>query len=81
VVIKGLNVVISNFNNISPTLAKGGKGGFKNGKREGNVAMALLLKSIKDPARLQWHEFYPERRLSVAECANKGITIVWKLIF
>ncbi|MGA2463996.1 MAG: hypothetical protein ABSH06_06535 [Thermodesulfobacteriota bacterium] len=28
----------------------------KDGKREGNVAMTLLLKSIKDPARLQWHE-------------------------
>ena len=28
----------------------------KKGKREGNVAMALFLKSIKDPARLQWHE-------------------------
>jgi hypothetical protein len=25
-------------------------------KRQGNVAMTLLLKSIKDPARLQWHE-------------------------
>ena len=40
----------------SPTLAKGGKGGFEEGKREGNVAMTLLLKSIKDPARLKWHE-------------------------
>ena len=33
-----------------------GEGGFEEGKREGNVAMALFLKSIKDPARLQWHE-------------------------
>jgi len=43
----------------------------KKGKREGNVVMALLLKSIKDPTRLQWHEVYPERRLSAAECAKK----------
>jgi len=49
-------VVISNFYNISPTLTKGGEGGFKDGKREGNVVMTVLLKSIKDPARLQWHE-------------------------
>jgi hypothetical protein len=28
----------------------------KKGKREGNVAMKLLLKPIKDPARLEWHE-------------------------
>jgi hypothetical protein len=31
-------------------------GGLKDGKRQGNVLMALLLKSIKDPARLKWHE-------------------------
>ena len=34
--------------------------------------MALLLKSIKDPARPQWHEIYPERRLSAAERVKKG---------
>ena len=28
----------------------------KEGKRKANVAMTLLLKPIKDPARLQWHE-------------------------
>ena len=33
--------------------------------------MALLLKSIKDPARLQWHEVYPERRLNAAERVKK----------
>jgi hypothetical protein len=37
-------------------LVKGGKGGFKDGKRQGNVAMTLLLQPIKDPARLEWHE-------------------------
>lgn len=26
------------------------------GFEEGNVAMRLLLNSIKDPARFQWHE-------------------------
>ena len=26
------------------------------GKRQGNVLMTVLLKPIKDPARLQWHE-------------------------
>jgi hypothetical protein len=40
----------------------GGEGGFKDGKREGNVVMNLLLKPIKDPARLQWHEVYPAPR-------------------
>ena len=29
--------------------------------------MALLLKSIKDPDRLEWHEVYPEQRLNAAE--------------
>lgn len=33
-----------------------GRGGFEEGKREGNVIMTVLLKPIKDPARLQWHE-------------------------
>jgi len=33
--------------------------------------MTLLLKLIKDPARLQWHEFYPERRLNAAERVKK----------
>ena len=28
----------------------------KKGKREGNVAMKLLLNPIKNPARLEWHE-------------------------
>ena len=27
----------------------------KDGKRQGNVLMTVLLKPIKDPARLQWH--------------------------
>ena len=45
--------------------------GFKVGKRQGNVLLTLLLKSIKDPARLQWHEVYPERRLSAAEWVKK----------
>lgn len=49
-------MVISNFYNISPTLTKGGEGGLKDGKREGNVAMPLFLKPIKNPAPLQWHE-------------------------
>ena len=39
-----------------PILTQGGEGGFEEGKREGNVLLTLLLKSIKDPARLQWHE-------------------------
>jgi len=71
VVIKGLNVVISNFYNISPTLTKGGEGGFKDGKRQGNVAMTLLLKSFKHPARLHWHEIYPEWCLGAAERVKK----------
>ena len=29
--------------------------------------MTVLLKPIKDPARLQWYEVYPERRLNAAE--------------
>jgi len=33
--------------------------------------MTVLLKSIKDPARLQWHEVYPERRLNAAEWVKK----------
>ena len=33
--------------------------------------MTLLLKSIKDPARLRWHLVYPERRLSAAEGVKK----------
>jgi hypothetical protein len=33
--------------------------------------MNLLLKSIKDPARLQWHEVHPERRLNAAERVKK----------
>jgi hypothetical protein len=33
--------------------------------------MTLFLKSIKDPARLQWHEVYPERRLGAAEPVKK----------
>jgi hypothetical protein len=33
--------------------------------------MTLLLKSVEDPARLKWHEVYPERRLSAAERVNK----------
>lgn len=44
----------------SPTLEKGGKGGFEEGKREGNVAMAIHLKSIKNPGRIEWHEVHPE---------------------
>ena len=43
----------------------------KESKREGNVAMTLLLKSIKDEARLEWHEVYPERRLNAAEGVKK----------
>ncbi len=39
-----------------PYFRKGGRGGFDEGKREGNVAMKLLFNSIKDPTRLQWHE-------------------------
>lgn len=33
--------------------------------------MSLLLKPIKDPARFQWHEVYPERRLTAAEWVKK----------
>ena len=33
--------------------------------------MTLLLKSIKDTARLEWHEVYPERRLNAAEWVKK----------
>ena len=43
----------------------------KEGKRKANVAMTLLLKPIKDPARLAWHEVYPERRLTAAERVKK----------
>jgi hypothetical protein len=65
-------MVISNFYNIPSTLTKGSEGGFKDGKRQGNVAMAILLKPIKDPAYLQWHEVYPERRLNAAERVKKS---------
>jgi len=44
---------------------------FEEGKRQGNVLMTVLLKSFKDPARLQWHEVHPERRLSAAEWVKK----------
>ena len=40
-------------------------------KRQGNVAMTILLKSIKDPARLEWHEVHPERHLNAAERVKK----------
>jgi hypothetical protein len=33
--------------------------------------MAVLLQPIKDPARFQWHEVYPERRLTAAERVKK----------
>jgi len=33
--------------------------------------MALLLKPIKDPARLQWHEVHPEQRLNTVEWVKK----------
>jgi hypothetical protein len=39
-----------------PHFNKGGRGGFEDGEREGNFVMNLLLKSIKDPGRLEWHE-------------------------
>ena len=29
--------------------------------------MLLFLKSVEDPARLQWHEVYREQRLNAAE--------------
>lgn len=44
----------------------------KKGRRQGNVTMTLLLKSIKEPAaRLQWHEVHPDRRLNAAERVKK----------
>ena len=48
--------MIPHFSTCLRQAGKGGEGGFKDGKREGNVVMNLLLKSIKDPARLEWHE-------------------------
>lgn len=33
--------------------------------------MTLLLKPIKNPGRFEWHEVYPERRLTAAEWVNK----------
>jgi hypothetical protein len=42
------------FNSFS--LSRRGVLPLNDGKRQGNVAMNLHLKSIKDPARLQWHE-------------------------
>ena len=33
--------------------------------------MALLLKSIKHPARLEWHEVHPERHLNSSEWVKK----------
>jgi hypothetical protein len=33
--------------------------------------MHIVLKSIKDPARLKWHEVHPERRLNAAEWVKK----------
>jgi hypothetical protein len=33
--------------------------------------MTVLLKSIKDPARLKWHKVHPERRLNAAEWVKK----------
>jgi hypothetical protein len=33
--------------------------------------MTLLLKPIKDPARFQWHEVHPERRLNAAKRVKK----------
>jgi hypothetical protein len=37
--------------------------------------MNLLLKSIKDLARLGWHEFHPERRFNATEPVKKWIVI------
>jgi len=33
--------------------------------------MTVLLKPIKDPARLQWHKVHPERRLNAVERVKK----------
>jgi hypothetical protein len=44
-------------------LPKGGERGFKDGERQGNVAMSLLLKTIKDPACLECLKVYPERQI------------------
>ena len=44
----------------------------KKGRRQANVAMTLFLKSVEDPARLEWHEVYPERRLNAAERVKKS---------
>jgi len=41
---------------VIPYFSKGGERGFEVGKRRGNVAMRLLLNSIKDAACLQWRE-------------------------
>ena len=45
---------------IFPTLEKGGKGGFKDGKRQGNVLMTVLLKPKTQPASK--HEVHPAPR-------------------
>jgi hypothetical protein len=45
--------------------------GFEEGKREGNVAMTLLLESIKNPGRFEWYEVYPERHLNAVERVKK----------
>jgi hypothetical protein len=46
-------------------------GGGTHWVKKGNVVPALTLKSMKDPARLQWHEVYPEQRLNTAERVKK----------
>jgi len=45
--------------------------GFEEGKRQANVVMKLLSKTIKNPASFEWHEVYPERRLNAAERVKK----------
>ncbi len=50
-----------------PSVSKGGEGGFEEVEREGNFVMNLLLKSIKDLARLGWEGFHPQRRFNATE--------------
>ena len=56
-----------------PHFDKGGEGGFKDRKREDNVVMPFILKSIKDPARFECLKVYPERQIkAVLHVKAKG---------
>ena len=63
--------LIPHFSTCLRQAGRGARGGFDEGKRQGNVLMTVLLNPIKDPERLEWNEVHPEQRLNAAERVKK----------